>query len=83
MLLNSSELEKTQFLQFIILIVSNPLRLNFIHLNKCKFRRNLYPLNPSLKLFSGDNLLNILFYGTEEFTSSKNEEILKCAINFL
>ena len=50
--------------------LSNPLRLNFIHLNEYKFRNHL-------KTFSVDNLLNILLYGAEKFTYRVNEEILK------
>ena len=40
-------------------------------------------LNESLKNFLEENLLKILLYGTEDFTSQKNSEILKRTIKFI
>ena len=40
-------------------------------------------LNESLKNFSEENLLKILFYGAEYFTSQMNSEVLKCTIKFI
>ena len=40
-------------------------------------------LNESLKNFSEENLLKILLYGAEDFTSQINSEILKCTIKFI
>ena len=39
-------------------------------------------LNESLKNSSEDNLLKILLYGAEDFTSQMNSEILECTIKF-
>ena len=40
-------------------------------------------LNPSLKNYSNEKILNILLYGSENFNSNMNKDILKAAINFL
>ena len=40
-------------------------------------------LNESLEIFSEENLLKILLYEAEDFTSLINPDILKCAIKFI
>ena len=40
-------------------------------------------LNESLKNFSEENLLKILLYEAEDFTSQMNSEISKCTIKFI
>ena len=58
------------------------------------FRCNLYSiyrpelndictLKESLKNSSEENLLKVLLYGAEDFTSQMNSEILKCTIKFI
>ena len=40
-------------------------------------------LNPSLKNYSNEKLLNILLYGSENFNCNMNKDILKATIKFL
>ena len=42
----------------------------------------IYTLNPSLKSYFDNNLLNGHLYGAETFISTMNKEILICVISF-
>ena len=58
-------------------LISSPTkeRLELLH--------NVYILNPSLKNYSNEKLLNILLYGSEGFNCNMNKEILKATMKFL
>ena len=45
--------------------------------------KNVCILNPSLKNYFNEKLLNILLYGSKDFNCNMNKEILKATIKFL
>ena len=59
------------------------LHCNLYSTQKLELLNNVYILNPSLKSYSNENLLNILLYVSEDFTCNMNKEILKATIKFL
>ena len=58
------------------------LRCHFHYTYRLELLNDIYTLNPSLKSYSDNNLLNAPLYGAETFTSSMNMEILICVISF-
>ena len=58
------------------------LRCHFHYTYRLDLLNDIYTLNPSLKSYSDNNLLNAPLYGAETFTSSMNKEILICVISF-
>ena len=59
------------------------LRCDLYSIYRLELLNDICALNESLKNFSEENLLKILLYGAEDFTSQMNSEILKCTINLL
>ena len=59
------------------------LRCDLYSIYRLELFNDICALNDSLKKFSEENLLKILFYGAEDFTSQMNSEILKCTIKFI
>ena len=57
-------------------------RCDLYSVYRLELLNDIFALNESLKNFSKENLLKILLYGAEVFTSQMNSEILKCTINF-
>ena len=60
----------------------------FLHCNLYSTQRleilnNACILNPSLKNYSNEKLLNILLYGSENSNCNMNKDILKATIKFL
>ena len=55
---------------------------HFYYTFRLELLNDIYTLNPSLKSYSDNNLLNAPLYGAETFTSSVNIEILICVISF-
>ena len=44
---------------------------------------DIYTINQSLKIFSEDQLVNVLLFGSENFTLDANANILRRTIKFL
>ena len=44
---------------------------------------DIYTINQSLKIFSEDQLVNVLLFGSENFTLDANANILRRTIEFL
>ena len=59
------------------------LRCDLYSIYRLKLLHDICALNESLKNFSEENLLKILLYGAEDFTSQINFAILKCTIKLL
>ena len=58
------------------------LRCNLYSDQRLELLNNVCVLNPSLKNYSNENLLNILLYGSEDFNCNMSKEKLKPIINF-
>ena len=56
---------------------------NLYSTQKLELFSNVCFLNPFLKNYSNEKLLNILLYGSEDFNCNMNKEILKAKIKFL
>ena len=59
------------------------LRGNLYSTQRLEFLNNVCILNPSIKNYSDEKLLNILLYGSEDFNCNMNKEIVKASIKFL
>ena len=59
------------------------LRYDLYSIYRLELLNDICTLNESLKNFSEENLLKILLYGVEGFTSRMNSEILKYTIKFI
>ena len=59
------------------------LRCNHYSTQRLELLNNLCFLNPSLKNYSIEKVLNILLYGSEDFSYSMDKEILKATIKYL
>ena len=59
------------------------LRGNLYSTQRLEFLNNVCILNPSIKNYSDEKLLNILLYGLEDFNCNMNKEIVKASIKFL
>ena len=59
------------------------LRCNLYSAQRQELLNNVCVLNPSLKNYSNEKLLNILLYGLENFNCNMNKGILKATIKFL
>ena len=59
------------------------LRCNLYSTQRLELLNNVYILNPSLKNYCNEKLLNIFLYGSEDFNCNMNKKILKAAIKFL
>ena len=59
------------------------LRCNLYSTQKLEVLNSVYILDPSLKNYSNEKLLNILLYGSGDFNCNMNKEILKATIEFL
>ena len=59
------------------------LRCDLYSIYRLELLNDICVLYESLKNFSEENLLKILLYGAEDFTSQMNSEILKCTIKFI
>ena len=59
------------------------LRCDLYSIYRVELLNNICALNKSLKNLSEENLLKVLLYGVEEFTSQMNSEVLKCTIKFI
>ena len=59
-----------------------PLRSNLYSTQLLELLINVCILNPSLKNYSNEKLLNVLLYGSEDFNCNMNKEILKLQLNF-
>ena len=59
------------------------LRCNLYSTQRLKLFNNVCILNPSLKGYSNEKLLNILLNVSEDFNCNMNKEILKATIKFL
>ena len=59
------------------------LRCDLYSIYRLELFNDICALNESLKNFSEENLLKILLYGAEDFTSQMKSKILKCTINFI
>ena len=59
------------------------LRCNLYSTQKLELLNSVYILDPSLKNYSDEKLLNILLYGSGDFNCNMNKEILKATIEFL
>ena len=58
-------------------------RCNLYSIYRPELLNDICTLNESLKNSSEENLLKVLLYGAEDFTSQMNSEILKCTIKFI
>ena len=58
------------------------LRCDLYPIYRQKLLNDICALNESLKNFSEEYFLKILFYRAEDFTSQMNSEILKCTVKF-
>ena len=56
---------------------------NLYSTQRLELLNNVCILNPSLKNYSNEKILNILLYGSEEFNCNMNKEILKATTKFL
>ena len=59
------------------------LRCDLYSIYRLELLNDICALNELLKNLSEENLLKVLFYGVEDFTSQMNSEILKCTIKFI
>ena len=59
------------------------LRCDLSSIYRLELLNDICALNEYLKNFSEENLLKILLYGVEDFTSQVNSEILKYTIKFI
>ena len=59
------------------------LRCNLYSTQRLELLNNECILNPSLKNYSNEKLLNILLYGSEDFNCNMDKEIPKATIKFL
>ena len=59
------------------------LRSNLYSTQRLELLNNVCILNPSLKKYSNEKLLNIISYGSEHFNCNMYKEILKATIKFL
>ena len=59
------------------------LHCNLYSIYQLELLNDICALTESLKNFLEENLLKILLYGAEDFTSQMNSEILKCTIKFI
>ena len=59
------------------------LRCNLYSTQRLELLNNVCILNPSLKKYSNEKLLNIISYGSEHFNCNMYKEILKATIKFL
>ena len=59
------------------------LRCSIYSAQRQELLHNVCVLNPSLKNYSNEKLLNILLYGSENFNCNMNKDILKATIKFL
>ena len=59
------------------------LRCDLYSIYRLELLNDICALNEPLKNLSEENLLKVLFYGVEDFTSQMNSEILKCTIKFI
>ena len=58
-------------------------RCNLYSIYRPELLNDICTLNESLKNSLEENLLKVLLYGAEDFTSQMNSEILKCTIKFI
>ena len=56
---------------------------NLYSAQKLELINNVCILNPSLKNYSNEKLLNIILHGSEDFSYNIKQEILKATIKFL
>ena len=59
------------------------LHCRFFHAERLKLLQNLYKLGPSIRGFNNDNLLNLILFGSENFSSTINKNILLQTIYYL
>ena len=59
------------------------LRCSLFSTQRLELFNNVFILNPSIKNYSNEKLLNVLLYGSEDFKWNLNKEILKATIKFL
>ena len=59
------------------------LHCNLYSIYQLELLNDICAFTESLKNFLEENLLKILLYGAEDFTSQMNSEILKCTIKFI
>ena len=59
------------------------LRCSLFSTQRLELLYNVFILNPSIKNYSNEKLLNILLYGSEDFNWNLNKEIVIATIKFL
>ena len=59
------------------------LRCSLFFTRRIELLDNVFILNPSIKNYSNEKLLNVLLYGSEDFNWDLNKEILIATIKFL
>ena len=59
------------------------LRCSLFCTQRLELLNNIFILNPSIKNYSNEKLLNVLLYGSEDFKWNLNKEILKATIKLL
>ena len=59
------------------------LRCNLFSDLRTELLNDICALNPTLKKLSHEKLLNILLYGSEDFSFKTNKKIIKSTIKFL
>ena len=59
------------------------LRCNLFSDLRTELLIDICALNPTLKILSHEKLLNILLYGSEDFSFKTNKKIIKSTIKFL
>ena len=59
------------------------LRCSLFSTQRPELLNNVFILNPSIKNYSNENLLNVLLHGSEDFNWNLNKEILIATIKFL
>ena len=57
--------------------------LTLLDQKKIDLLNDIYTINQSLKIFSEDQLINVLLFGSENFTLDANASILGRATEFL
>ena len=59
------------------------LRCSLFSIQRLELLNDVFILNPSIKNYSNEKLLNVLLYGSKDFNWNLNKEILKATIKFL